>query len=340
MIYMAPMEGLTGHIYRRCFEKHFGKGQVDKYFIPFISPNSSDGYTTREVNDINPDNNTGMVAIPQIMANNSEYFLKAAQMLKDLGYKEINLNVGCPSGTVVSKYRGAGFLAIPDELDKFLYEVLASSVMSGVEMSVKTRLGMSEESEFERILSIYNKYDFKEIIIHARVRADKYNGTPRMETFEKALMESKNPVCYNGDVNTVEDYLRIVGKYGSGFSKDRDAMTYTEANKINAVMIGRGFIADPTLINVIASESPAEYVRDLKAEKLQLKAFIKDVFDGYLTAMDGDPKAMHKMKEILVYMSPRFVGGEKILKEIKKAQRICDYTAAVETFFANADLRG
>ncbi|MBQ4283852.1 MAG: tRNA-dihydrouridine synthase family protein [Lachnospira sp.] len=322
---MAPLEGLTGHIYRRAYEKYFGRGQVDKYFIPFISPNSSDGYTTREVNDINPDNNKGMVAIPQIMANNTEYFLKGAAMLKDLGYNEINLNVGCPSGTVVSKYRGAGFLAIPDELDRFLYEVLDSPVMAGVKMSVKTRLGMTDEAEFERLLEIYNRYDFNEIIIHARVRADKYNGTPRMGAFEKALSGSKNQVCYNGDVNTCEDFVRITDNYGG---------------KINAVMLGRGLIADPALINVIAADNPMQYERDLKNDKKNIKAFMQEVFLGYLEAMDGDPKAMHKMKEIWVYMGSHFIGGEKILKDIKKAQRINDYTAAVETFFANAELKG
>lgn len=330
-IYMAPLEGLTGHIFRRCYDKYFGKGKIDKYFIPFISPNTSEGYTTREVRDIDPVNNAGMVAIPQIMANDVGFFLKGAAMLKDLGYKEINLNVGCPSGTVVSKFRGAGFLAIPDELDRFLYEVLASPVMSGVRMSVKTRLGMREESEFDRLLSIYNKYDFEEVIIHARVRADKYNGTPRMEAFEKALEDSSNPVGYNGDVNTREDFIRIGSKYGVNGT--------VQGNKIDSVMLGRGLVADPGLIGVISSEFPAEYVRDLKEEKSRIKSFMTEVFNGYLEVMDGDPKAMHKMKEIWVYMGNSFVGGEKILKEIKKSQRICDYTAAVETFFANADLK-
>ncbi len=340
-IYMAPMEGLTGHIFRRCFEKHFGRGQVDKYFIPFISPNQSDGYTAREQADIEPANNEGIVAIPQIMANKSEMFLKGAAMLKELGYKEINLNVGCPSGTVVSKYRGAGFLSVPDELDRFLYEVLSSSVMCDIDMSVKTRLGMHKETEFDRILSIYNKYSFKEVIIHPRVRADKYNGTPRMEAFEKALNDSVNPVCYNGDIKSREDFLRIVEGYGDVLHNEDEGMQlYKGSRKLDSVMIGRGFVYDPALINVIASDNLMEYKRDLKAEKTQIKGFMKDVFDGFLEAMSGDPKAMHKMKEIWVYMAPRFNGGEKIIKDIKKAQRICDYNSAVETFFANVDLKG
>lgn len=325
-IYMAPLEGLTGHIFRRCYEKYFGKGRIDKYFIPFISPNTSDGYTAREVRDIDPDNNKGMVSVPQIMANNSEFFLKGARMLKELGYDEINLNVGCPSGTVVSKFRGAGFLAVPDELDRFLYEVLSSSVMSGVKMSVKTRLGMHHEEEFDRLIYIYNKYDFNEVIIHARVRVDKYNGTPRMEAFEKALEQSSNLVCYNGDINTRKDYVSLVRKYEN-------------YEKMDSVMLGRGFVADPGLINVLKESDPMTGVRDLKAEKEAVKSFVKEIFDGYLEVMEGDPKAMHKMKEIWVYMGNSFVGGDKILKDIKKAQRICDYTAAVETFFANADLK-
>ena len=183
-IYMAPLEGVTGFVFRNAYEEFYGKGRVDKYFIPFISPNKSKGYTTREQNDIRPEHNVGINTIPQIMANDPGLFLEAAAMLKDMGYKEINLNLGCPSGTVVSKFRGAGFLAQPLELDSFLDKVLSSSEMKDMHMSVKTRIGLNSHEEFRLLLEIYNDYPLSEVIIHPRVRTDYYKNTPDMEVFK------------------------------------------------------------------------------------------------------------------------------------------------------------
>lgn len=314
-IYMAPMEGLTGYIFRREFEKHFGKGMVDKYFIPFISPNQSNGYTTREVNDIKPEHNIGMCAIPQIMANNADYFIKAAIMLGDLGYKEINLNLGCPSGTVVSKFRGAGFLAKPQELDVFLDKIFNDTRMSGLEISIKTRLGMKEPGEFKELLNIYNRYPLKELIIHPRVREDYYKNHPNMDLFKYALDVSKAPVGYNGDIVSIDDYNTLL----KGGSQD-----------IDSVMIGRGFVGNPPLIEQIR-----DYIQtDNRVVAKRIKGFVNDVFAGYLDSMPDAKNAMHKMKEMWVYIPASFDGGEKAVKEIRKAKSVSEYKAAVDMFFS------
>ena len=234
-IYMAPLEGVTGFVFRNAYEEFYGKGRVDKYFIPFISPNKSKGYTTREQNDIRPEHNVGINTIPQIMANDPGLFLEAAAMLNDMGYREINLNLGCPSGTVVSKFRGAGFLAQPLELDSFLDKVLSSSEMKDMHMSVKTRTGLNSHEEFRLLLEIYNDYPLSEIIIHPRVRTDYYKNTPDMEVFKWAVEESSNPVCYNGDIFTAEDYIR-----------------FTETcPEVDRIMLGRGFVGNPGIIEQI-----------------------------------------------------------------------------------------
>lgn len=336
-IYMAPMEGLTGYVFRKNYEKHFGRGRVDKYFIPFISPNKTDGYTAREREDILPENNKGVTAVPQIMANNSVYFIRAARMLAEMGYKEVNLNLGCPSGTVVSKFKGAGFLAKPDELDKFLYEVMSSPEIEGVDVSVKTRIGMESPEEFHYLLTIYNQFKFKEIIVHPRVRSDYYKNKPNLAAFEEALGYSENQVCYNGDIFTASDYTAFLEKFPE-----------EKYSNMTGIMIGRGFVGNPLIIERIA-EYEATGVSGENAHnssgdgggngKQRIKRFCDDLLADYLEVLSGDINALHKMKEVWEYLAGTFTGGQKELKKIKKAQRVCDYRAAVDEFFYRAELK-
>ena len=239
-IYFAPLEGVTGHIYRNAYEEFYGKGRIDKYFVPFISPNQTNGFTAREQRDMNPDNNVNMPLAVQIMTNRADLFINAARLLYEKGYTELNLNLGCPSGTVVAKKRGAGFLSVPDELDEFFAQIYENELLADkkVKLSVKTRLGMEEPEEFDQLLDIYNRYPFEELILHPRVQKDYYKNKPRLEYFEKALEKSTNPVCYNGDLFTIADYRRFKERFPSA---DR-------------VMIGRGFIGNPALIEQIATE--------------------------------------------------------------------------------------
>ena len=199
--YFAPMEGITGYIYRNVHHRFFPG--VDKYFTPFLSPGSKKTMTPRELRDILPENNQGYTLIPQILTNKSEDFLRLCRDLKEYGYREINLNLGCPSGTVVSKKKGAGFLEYPGELDRFLEEIFSGT---DLDISIKTRVGKDDPEEFEELLGIYNKYPLKELIIHPRVQTDYYKNHPNLEVFAQALEKAKVPVCYNGDLFTEELY--------------------------------------------------------------------------------------------------------------------------------------
>ena len=197
-LYLAPLEGITGWIFRSAVHECFGG--FDKYFVPFIRPNQMGHFSAREKKDILPEHNEGMYTVPQILTNRPEDFIRTAHKLREYGYEEINLNLGCPSKTVVTKGRGAGFLADPDRLDAFLDEVFEKCA---VRISVKTRLGMDEPEEFCYLLEIYNKYPMEELIIHPRVQKDFYKNTPDLKVFAEALAKSRNPVCYNGDIFTV-----------------------------------------------------------------------------------------------------------------------------------------
>ena len=118
---MAPLEGITGYIYRKTYAKYFGG--VDKYFSPFISPNQKRICRTREQKDILPENNAGLYLVPQIMTNQADMFIKTVKYLQQYGYQEFNLNLGCPASTVVTKMKGSGFLAQPEKLEQFLEQI-------------------------------------------------------------------------------------------------------------------------------------------------------------------------------------------------------------------------
>ena len=308
-LYFAPLEGIGGYIYRNAQADYFEK--ADKYYSPFLAPNQNRSISPKEYKDIAPEHNEDITLVPQIMANNAEIFLKAAQELEQLGYKEINLNLGCPSRTVVTKYRGAGFLAKPDALEQFLEEVYSKL---NIRLSLKTRLGMEDEEEFEHLLDIYNKFPVSELIIHPRVQTDYYKNTPRMESFLNALEKSKNPVVYNGDIFNKEKYQQVM--------KQMD---------VSGVMLGRGVLANPALFGEIRGTE--------KLSKERLWEFHERLLADYTQEMSGERNVLFKMKELWFYLAGSFTNTEKYEKKIRKAQHLSDYRLVVKQLFFEQELR-
>ena len=307
--YLAPMEGITGHIYRNAYEKYFHN--IDKYFTPFIVPNESLSLKTKELRDMLPENNEGLNIVPQILTNNAEGFVLTANKLKQLGYEEINLNLGCPAGTVVSKKRGSGFLAYPEELDRFLDEIYK---INDMKISIKTRLGKERADEFYKLIEIYNKYPLEELIIHPRTREDFYGNTPNLEIFKESLKLSKHSICYNGDIFTVDNYNKIVKEFP----------------QVDKIMIGRGILANPGLIDEIKEN---KFIT-----KEILKQFHDEIFENYTILLKEDKNAMYRMKELGGYMSHIFTNNKKYYKKIKKAQKAIDYKVAVNSLFAEQEI--
>ena len=306
-LYYAPLEGITGYVYRNAFHKIF-KPNIDKYFSPFISPGVNQPLTPKELRDIHPENNKGLKLIPQILANNPDDFLLASTYIKDLGYREINLNLGCPSGTVVAKGKGSGLLADTDKLLRMLDKIYEKTDM---EVSVKTRIGKDDPDEFPEILEIFNRFPIKELIIHPRIRTDFYKNTPNMEMFELAYNESKNPICYNGDVVDVSGFNMISEKYPD----------------MTAIMIGRGFLKNPMLANEICGEH-----MDVDL----VKQFHDELLLGYEAVMSGEKPVLFKMKEIWCYMMDLYKdmeGIEKTAKKIRKAEKLSTYKETVDELF-------
>ena len=312
-IYFAPLEGVTGHIYRNAYEEFYGKGRIDKYFVPFISPNQTNGFTAREQRDMNPDNNVNMPLAVQIMTNRADLFINAARLLYEKGYTELNLNLGCPMATVVSKKKGSGFIEDPERLDRFF-----DAVFEGIsklpeerscKVSVKTRIGVEFPEEFADILRVYNRYPISEVIIHPRLQKDFYNNHPNLGVFAEALKECVHPVCYNGDIFMVEDYHVFREKFP----------------QVDRIMLGRGVIANPGLVREIRTGQ--------SVTTAELKEYHDRLYAGYREEMDCERDALFKMKEVWFYLGKMFPEAERELKKVKKAERPEEYLAAVRSVF-------
>lgn len=318
-IYLAPMEGITGYIFRNALHKHYGG--VDKFFTPFLA-NRNMNY--KEMNDICPEHNQGINLVPQILANQADVFLEITKHLESLGYKEVNLNLGCPSGTVVSRKRGAGFLSVPDGLDAFLEEIFTKSKLP---ISIKTRIGMEDPEEWERILSIYEKYPMTELIIHPRFQKEFYKGRVHFDAYLQACERMKVPLCYNGDITdlaSLEDFREQAKDYS-----------------FERIMIGRGAIANPGLAESIRENIPNEKdtKKDLQKalkegkttedERIVFRAFHDDILKGYEEVMSGDQPVLFKMKELWVYMGPFRGLSEKDMKQLRKTKSLTEYKSII-----------
>lgn len=401
--YLAPMEGITTYIYRNAYAHYFGG--IDKYFTPFVSdknfvsdkdlsagPNNSRHKNTREIRDILPENNTGITLIPQIMSNDAPRFLAAAAKIASYGYDTVNLNLGCPSGTVTARKRGSGFLSVPDELDAFLSEIYDKCP---IKISIKTRLGISELAEWDRLIQIYAKYPIDELIIHTRLQQEFYAGKTHPECFAAALSPFRTAgisLCYNGDIVSAESlraaFYEIRQSYNSaentGAANNGIADTAPspatahdkDAGMPDRVMIGRGILQNPGLIRQLRSadsgcsglsndsgsqaKSAASFHDDIHAPaagtthhdtdtskaasfsetayRETLRAFHDEILDGYVRIMSGDSPTLFKMKDLWTYMSRNIPGAEKQLKKIRKANRLTEYTAAVDGLFRECDI--
>ena len=304
--YFAPMEGLTDSVYRRLHHQYFGG--IDRYYMPFLSPTMHRTLSGKEDRELPMADSVPFTAVPQVLTKVPEDFLWAAQVCHDRGYGEVNLNVGCPSGTVVAKGKGAGMLADPDGLDRFLDAIFKDSPLS---ISVKTRLGLTDSQEFPALLEIFNRYPIRELTVHPRVRKQFYQGDVDIDMFRYATRESKNPLCYNGDLFSRQDCEKIVVKFPD----------------VEAVMLGRGLVADPGML------LPGGTVREA------LETFHNTLLEEYLVLFGGSRNAMFRLKENWSYWLTRFENSEKLAKRLRKTTDLTEYRNITSEIFHTLPLK-
>lgn len=297
--YFAPMEGLTDSVYRRLHHNYFPG--ADRYYMPFFSPTIHRALTHKEERELPMADSVDFCAVPQILTKVPADFLWAAQVCRDRGYREVNINAGCPSGTVVSKGKGSGMLRDLDALDHFLEEIFRNAPLP---ISVKTRLGLESPDEFPGILEIYNRYPIQELIIHPRVRRQLYAGDVDMEMFAFAVKNSRNPLCYNGNVLSLNQAEALRRQFPG----------------LEAVMIGRGLIADPGMLS--GGTNP-----------VVLEDFMNELLEAYEAAFGSSRNAMFRLKENWFYLLPRFEGSEKLGKRLRKTTDVAEFKSVTAEIF-------
>lgn len=330
-IELAPMEGITSYIYRQTLNKYYGG--VDTYFTPFISTHKDKELNFKEKNEIRPENNVGMTLVPQVLTANADEFLYTSGKIATFGYDHVNINFGCPSGTVTTKGKGSGALQDLENLDRVLEQIFSRTELK---VSIKTRLGFTNESEWENILKIYEKYPLEELIVHARVREDFYNGTARIEALKFCstdfdVIRGSNEITgrtecgsckysYNGDVYSFDDYVKVSERFSN----------------LDAVMIGRGIIARPWLAAEIKKKTGgSDFIQSEgvnTSDGLEtFKAFNLELVDRYDEIMPGEKNTLFKVKELWTYMIHPFDDDKKLIKAVRKCSSIRDYRLIINS---------
>lgn len=300
-IYFAPLEGITGYIFRNAYDGIYG--HIDKYFAPFISPSEKCTMTPRERKDVAPENNTGINLVPQILTCSSDHFIEAAKELHTMGYAEINLNLGCPSGTVCAKGKGAGFLPETLALQRFLDDIYSYAGSANMNISIKTRLGYYDPDEFYDLMDIFNSYPVSELIVHPRIRSDLYKGKPRKEYYAYALEHSKCPIVYNGNIFTARDYAELSCCFG---------------NSPDTVMLGRGLISDLSLADKLKGFT-------VDSDIVKFRRLHDTVYHRYQEIMSPDINVLYKMRELWSYWQVHFDSNERDIKRLMKAKKYAEY---------------
>ncbi len=300
-LYFAPLEGITTNVYRTTHAAVFGS--CDRYFAPFITPSDNERVSRKGLRDVVPEKNEGTTLTVQVLTSRSDSFLKFARKIKALGYREININLGCPFPRVVQKGRGAGMLQDAEALDRFLDGIFSSADIS---VSIKTRTGFYSGEEMARLMEVYNEYPIRELTIHPRAREEFYKGTPDMAAFSLAYNCAKMPVCYNGDIETAQDFADICKSYPD----------------LSGVMIGRGAITNPAIFREIRGGAPLSLS--------ELVTFSETLMENYYATLGSEVFTLQKLKEVWGYMAKNVPNETKILKGIKKASSIEDLSFMVK----------
>ena len=300
----APMEGITLSRFRQIHHEMFPG--VSEYYTPFIAPDSNGGFRAKFLRELTADCGRVQV-IPQLLVNNADAFSLTADRLFDLGFREINLNAGCPSGTVFSKHKGAGMLRDPATLDTLLDCIMDHAESKGYRISVKTRMGVHSTDEFPRILEIYEKYPIKKLIVHARCRDDFYEGRADLTGFAETVSDCRIPLVYNGDIASEKDLVAL----------------RMAAPQVRNVMIGRAAVTNPALFRVLQGGNQLT-LRELKEFHDRLtQAWLEDGLSPAFT--------VERMKTLWSYMQAMFPENRREVKAIMKSRTMDSYRSAVGT---------
>ncbi len=287
-------------------------GGIDQYIAPYIRINGKPEIKSANERDILPANNSSINLIPQIITKDAGEFLFVAKYIQKLGYSELNWNLGCPYPMVAKRGMGSGLLCMPEKIDEILNMVSAET---GIQVSVKMRLGYENPQEIFHVLPVLEKYRLANITIHPRIGKQLYRGEVDLKAFEDCLGHSSHKIFYNGDITSVQSFREMKDRFPT----------------INNWMIGRGLIADPFLPVMIKSDNP-EYPENRYDV---FNSFHDALLSSYEEALSGQKHLLMKMYSFWEYFIQSFPKSPKGLKRIKKAQNIRVYREVVKQIMDN-----
>ncbi len=305
MIYLAPIQGYTDRFYRASFNKSFNG--IDKAFTPYISFHKGVPLKNK-LNDILATANNPITVIPQVLTNKSEELIAFAKHTADLGYEEINLNLGCPYPMVAKKKLGVGLMAEYEMLQKLLDESLA--LIPNV-LSLKFRLGYENPKEYIKLIELINNYPISELIFHPRTGKQLYKGDAQKDEIEILASLTKIPLVYNGDIFTKGDYDSFKTKHPN----------------ISKIMLGRGILSNPFLAEEIKG------IENSRSKKERLREFHTNILAEFETRLNGSSHVLNKSLAFWEYFCHNFSDPRKAYKLIKKSKNMAAYHSAVETIF-------
>ena len=351
LLSLGPFQGITDAPFRNVFKRHFGG--IDKFYTPFFTGiHKEDHAKNLQGEEIDPKCNDVEALTPQILSSDAEEILRFAKQCKALGYKEINLNMGCPFPRVANKKRGCGLLPYPDTVGA-MFEAIFKQI-GDMRFGVKCRLGYFNSEEIEAIIPIFNRFPLSELIIHPRIGKQLYKGEADVERFKALIPYINTPLVYNGDIFSVEDFERILGiindgsltpSTGSGIEGSGTCKT------INQFMLGRGILTNPFLAEDIKTFVIArhEAIQDngldcvvvpprndakRQSEKAErLHNYVLDLYEDRLHHAGGSPKVLGRMKELWSYLMNSFEEPQVVWRKIKKINALKEYEDAVEFIF-------
>jgi tRNA-dihydrouridine synthase len=306
----SPLQGFTDFRFRNAFNRYFGG--IDTFYSPYIKLNGKLVIKGSYERDILPENNTTLEVIPQIITNDAEEFLFVAKYVQQLGYKELNWNLGCPYPMVAKCGMGSGLISNTSQIEHILKRVHTET---DIIVSMKMRMGYENPTEILDVFPILEQYPIKNIAIHARIGKQLYKGGVDLDSFQKCLDTSKQKIYYNGDITSVEKFRLMQERFPS----------------IDHWMIGRGLIADPFLPSMIKNNT-TEYPKN----KLEIfEAFHDTIYQEYDAYLSGPTPIRMKMLGFWEYFSASFSNPQKTFKKIKKAGNSKNYEIAVKEIFKN-----
>ncbi len=306
----SPLQGFTDFRFRNAFNHYFGG--IDTFYAPYIRFNNKLIIKNSYQIDLQIENNTELEVIPQIMTNSADEFLFVVDYIQELGYKELNWNLGCPYPMVTKRGMGSGLICDPEKINHILERVHKET---DIVVSMKMRMGYEHAEEILDTFPILDSYPLKSIAIHARIGKQLYKGGVDLDAFQKCIESTKHKLYYNGDITSVAKLKEMQTRFPS----------------IDHFMIGRGLIADPFLPSMIKNDT-TEYPKN----RWEIfREFHDTVYHQYDAALSGPTPIKMKMQGFWEFFAQSFSNPQKTFKKIKKANNPRAYQQAVAEILRN-----